>query len=291
VDGRVQRAEADLELLRARQRLLGMKLAEEQRDVDQLEGMTLTALFHTFLSSKNEKLQGERRELLEAKLKFDQCLAAKVNLEEALVILLGELEDKEALEEALGEVVARKEARLLEGGGPKAHRMVELSEAIALSRAALRELREAQVAGDHASESLDHTIDCLSSARNWGQWDMLGGGLAVTALKHSKIDKARRFAHDAQNDLRDFEDELNDINVTVHLAIEIGSFNSFADFFFDGLIFDWMVQGKLLSSLQNVEKVQGRVEQLLKVLDREVAAASRRVSELEAERTALIKEI
>ncbi len=286
----MRRAEADVELLRARQRLLEMKLGEEQRDVDRLEGLTLTALFHTFLSSKNEQLQKERQELLQVKLKLDQCAAAGANLEGDLATLLEELEDKTALEEAYGEAVARKEALLLQGDNPRARRMVELAEELAVSHAALRELREAQVAGDHASESLDHTVDYLNSARSWGRWDMIGGNLAVTAVKHSKIDKARGFAHEAQNDLRRFEDELDDIEITEHLAIEVGTFNTFADFFFDGLIFDWMVQGKLVSSLQSVERTQARVDKLLEVLDREVATASARVSELEAERTALIEE-
>ena len=271
--------------------MLEMKLVEEQRDVDKLEGMTLTALFHTFLSSKNEQIQKERQDVLQVKLKLDQCVAAKANQEQNLVALLGELEDKEALEKAHGAATARKLKLLSEGDNPRARRMVELAEEIAVSRAALRELSEAQMAGDQASESLDQTIISLRSARSWGHLDMLGGRMLTTAMKHSKIDTAREFAHNAQEDLRDFEDELDDLNFAQDLTIEIDSFSTFADYFFDGLIFDWMVQGKLVSSLQNVERVQARVDRLLKFLDHEVATAQERVAALETERTALIEGI
>ena len=70
---------------------------------------------------------------------------------------------------------------------------------------------------------------------------MFGGGFISTMVKHSKMDQAKQNMEEARNDLRNFSRELNDVNMTCHLDIETGDFLSFADWFFDGFVVDWMV--------------------------------------------------
>lgn len=52
-----------------------------------------------------------------------------------------------------------------------------------------RELIEAIEASRKAEIALKDAKECLNSAKNWGTYDILGGGVLSTAAKHQKIDE------------------------------------------------------------------------------------------------------
>lgn len=122
-----------------------------------------------------------------------------------------------------------------------------------------KEKREAADAGNRALRSLRAAQDNLNSAKNWGIWDMFGGGFISTMVKHSKMEQARY-------DLRNFSRELNDVNMACHLDIETGDFLSFADWFFDGFVVDWMVQDRINQASWQVAEAICRVEGILREL-------------------------
>ena len=70
----------------------------------------------------------------------------------------------------------------------------------------------------------------------------------------------------AKYDLRNFSRELNDVNMACNLNINTGDFLSFADYFFDGFIVDWMVQDRINRAKDQVEDAIRRVEQVLRQL-------------------------
>ncbi len=123
-----------------------------------------------------------------------------------------------------------------------------------------RELKEAIDAGERALSSLYLAQERLGSARNWGIFDILGGGFFASMIKHSKIDDATSYMEDAKYNLQRFQRELQDINVPANLKMEIGSFLSFADFFFDGFISDYLVQTK-------IEDARGQVEDAIRMVE------------------------
>ena len=108
-----------------------------------------------------------------------------------------------------------------------------------------KEKREAIEAGRKALNSLSAAKENLNSAKNWGLVDMFGGGFFSTMLKHSKMDHAKQNMDQAKYDLRNFSRELNDVNMACDLHIDTGDFLSFADYFFDGFVVDWMVQDRI----------------------------------------------
>lgn len=129
-----------------------------------------------------------------------------------------------------------------------------------------KEKREAIDAGSRALRSLRAAQDNLNSAKNWGIWDMFGWGFISTMVKHSKMDQAKQNMEEARNDLRNFSRELNDVNMTCHLDIETGDFLSFADWFFDGFVVDWMVQDRINQASRQVEEAICRGEGILRQL-------------------------
>ena len=129
-----------------------------------------------------------------------------------------------------------------------------------------KEKREAVDAGNRALQSLHEAQRNLESAKNWGLWDMIGGGFISTMAKQSKMNRARENMEQAKFDLRNFSRELNDVNMVCNLNIDTGDFLSFADYFFDGLVADWLVQDRIHNARQQVDEAIRRVEQILRQL-------------------------
>lgn len=129
-----------------------------------------------------------------------------------------------------------------------------------------REMKEAMDAGERALKSLRSAQEKLNSAGNWGLFDMFGGGLFSTIMKRSKMDDAANLMETAKNDLRRFQKELQDVNIPLNLKMDVGGFLSFADFFFDGFVADYLVQSKISEAKEQVSDAICLVEQILRNL-------------------------
>ena len=125
-----------------------------------------------------------------------------------------------------------------------------------------KEIQEAIQAANHALACLSQADAYLQSAKNWGLFDMLGGGALTTFFKHSKMDDACYEMERAKRALQSFRKELADVDQRLHLSLEIGDFLTFADYFFDGLIADWLVQSKIQDAKAQVENAIIQVRQI-----------------------------
>ncbi len=132
----------------------------------------------------------------------------------------------------------------------------------------VKEISEAKNAGKEALADLYQASEKLSSAGNWGLWDMFGGGFVSTMVKHSKMDDASELMESAKKKLQRFQRELRDVQVPAEFSMEIGGFLTFADYFFDGFVSDWMVQSKIGKAKEEVEDAIRRVESILLQLER-----------------------
>ena len=68
---------------------------------------------------------------------------------------------------------------------------------------------------------------------------------------------------DICQELMDICREVRDVQVSLDLRMEIGSFLSFADFFLDGLVADYMVQSKIADAREQVDDAINRIEKIL----------------------------
>ncbi len=126
-----------------------------------------------------------------------------------------------------------------------------------------REVREARAAGIRALNSLRKAEKHLDSARTWGIFDLLGGGLITSLVKHSKLDDARNDIEQARYDLEDFCEELQDVDLP---DVHIDELLTFADFFFDGFLADFMVQRRINEARDQLERASRQVEDILRQL-------------------------
>ena len=129
-----------------------------------------------------------------------------------------------------------------------------------------KEMREAIQAGENALYSLQAAREELQKSGNWGIVDLLGGGLITSLIKHSKMDNASRLMENAKYDLKRFQKELRDVTVNTNLSIDCSDFLTFADFFWDGIIADWLVQSKINDAKSQVDEAIAQVEQILRGL-------------------------
>ena len=123
-----------------------------------------------------------------------------------------------------------------------------------------KECREALDAGTRALNSLKNAKSCLDSARNWGIFDMIGGGLLSSLMKRSKISDAQGLMNRARQDLQAFSRELGDVHMSGQLNVEINDFIGFADLLWDNFLVDWMMQDRINNARRQLDEVIERVE-------------------------------
>ena len=135
--------------------------------------------------------------------------------------------------------------------------------------AIMKEIHEAINVGQQLQQSLAEANNSLKSASNWGIADLLGGGLIISAIKHSRMQEARNEIYRSQELLARFKSELGDVHMlNKDIELDVSGFLSFADFFFDGLLADWMVQSRIQSCKERINQLQGDVENAMQTLYR-----------------------
>ena len=126
--------------------------------------------------------------------------------------------------------------------------------------------REAIEVGFKTLDRLHAAKNNLNSAKNWGLVDIFGGGFLSTMLQNSKMDQAKQNMEQDKYDLQNFSRELNDVNMACNLNIDTGDFLSFADYFFDGFVVDWVVQDRINNAKRQVEEAIRRTESIVNQL-------------------------
>ncbi|SFS69097.1 hypothetical protein [Paenibacillus sp. BC26] len=250
-----------------------VQLESEQADVDRLTGLTLTTIFHTILRSKDEQLEMERQQALQAALKLQEEKQRLADTQEELKRIGDALASFSNAEYEYQELMKAKEAALRSGSfGSEELRKME--EQIAEQTLFVKEIKEAVTAGKRVMASLEDASESLDKAENWGNWDLWGGGGVIsTHIKHSHVDDAKGYIHQANHQLLNFRDELDDLNRTINIVIDISGTLKMADYWFDGLIADWIVQGRIKDSQEQTLNALHNVRQVVKQLESEYSKA------------------
>jgi len=85
-----------------------------------------------------------------------------------------------------------------------------------------------------------------------------------------------------------FRTELADVKISSQISIDIDGFTKFADFFFDGLISDWVVLSRIHDSQESVINVKKQVRTVLRKLGMMQEKEKRQLETLENELSTLI---
>ena len=115
---------------------------------------------------------------------------------------------------------------------------------------------------DQLISELDQAERQLSSARNWGFLDVLGGGFIVDLIKHSKLNNAKVSMDRVNYLLQELKRVLGGISMPGDYSMNVGGIATFADFFFDSGIVDVYMTAKIMSSLNEVRNLKNRCYEL-----------------------------
>lgn len=263
-------------------------LEKEQGDVEELERMSLVSFLATLQGNLEDRKAEERREAAMAKARYD---AARWDLEDLDRRYRDAQQERRSLSGIEGEYQAlldEKEALLHSQGGVQSQKLGQLIQEQERTAGELREIQEAIQAGLAAQRALEEMSGDLSGAENWGIWDMVGGGMMATFAKHGCLDDAQDAAYEARRALSRFRTELADVSSDQVPDVELGEFALFADYFFDGLFADLLVQSRIRDAQRQVDDILGRVEQLVARLRAERESLEGKQGQLDWERERLL---
>ena len=257
------------------------QLEKENKDVDKITGVSFQSFVATLLKNRDEKLEKEELEAIEAKRVYDAIVYDIENLTDEIESLKSKVRQKTVYQAAYDQALQEKKDYVV-SQSPEAWAKIEETQLLMQTLGGeVKELREAIHASGNVISTSNNALSELTDAKNLGVWDMLGGGLLVTMAKRDHMAKAQTKINEMNYSLKRFSKELEDVNMYLTTDIEIGNYMSFADYFFDGFFMDMMVQNKIDSALSSVTKMNNQVRTVKGQL-------SSRLSEKETERKRMI---
>lgn len=266
------------------------ELKKEQVDVDKISKMSLTTVFYTILGSREEQIEKERQEVLAAQLKYNDIKSQIEDTQFQISKLVEEKKEYVHCESKYHTLFQQKYDMLIQSNNVNIEKILEIEKNISLTKSNIIEIAEAVVAGNRVIDEINNTEESLDSAEGWGLWDMWGGGGLITdMIKHSHIDDARSTASEVQRLLNHFRTELADVKIASQINIDIEGFVKFADFFFDGLIADWVVQSHIKDSLESVNTVKNEVNNVIRKLNHMKDIDNANLDKLESELSNLVE--
>lgn len=252
-----------LEELEVKRYNLQQQLTKEEEEYDSLFKKNLNNLVLDLLNKKEKKETKEYQDVVTAKLKLDEAEKQVANILLSIRSLEEERVQYSECEGIYHKLYAEKYRLLSESNPENTEKMKDLEKQINFHTKNLTEIEEALRAGRLVHDKITEVRKSLDDAHGWGTFDLLGGGLLSDMMKHSHLDDAQESIDEVQSLLHQFHSELADIQINENISIQIEGFTKFADFFFDGIFSDWMVQSKINSSIQAVSDLETKVDRVI----------------------------
>lgn len=258
---------------------------KEQLDLHRMDQFSLVNMYRKWKGTHDELREKEYEEAAKAELKLNEHVQMVEDLRKDEQEMRAKLSDYDGIDNEWDAFLAEKKNYLqLHASGVASELETHLTQFSELERL-LVEMDEAIEAGRLANVALSRALEKLRSAKSMSTWDtFFGGGMIVTAMKHGNLNESEDALHHAQLHLRRFETELADVNEfgSGGLAVDRGSFLTFADYFFDDIFSEWTIHSRINSSMDNVEGTLNQVVNItnsLKTRRSEVEARKQEVWE------------
>ena len=248
-------------------------MKKEQKDVEALEGLSISSILSKVSGSYDEKLKKESEEYLLAKIRYDEQNTNILNL-------------KKEIERQQSEIRAleNEHARL------KEHILISYPEGIALSSEieakkkelfyVRKEIVEAINAVENVVSLTSEAENKLSSAKSWSTYDtFFGGGIIGDLVKYSRLDEANQHIADINSAAEVMKKELQDVDMAIENKMEhISGGERFIDIAFDNIFSDWSIRGKISTNLEHIQdflsdlhSISDHLRKKMNEIDRELA--------------------
>lgn len=244
-------------------------LSAEASDVKELEEDWLSRWILEWLGTREGRLERERREWIEARLRFEQTRDERTRI----ATCVGRLESSAGARahtlRAWEQARDRRAAEIAARGGRDARRLAELQARLDERERRRFEHEEARAVCGELEAELRGLVDALDETWSHGAADLVAAGYGAnrnaSAGKFAGLNRAQAHLSRAADALRRLRGELADTGLRVELALELPTGLSVADWWLDSLLTDWLTQRRVTESRRRVAQV----------LDAVVALASR----------------
>ena len=223
-------------------------LKKEEHDVEKLNAASFANVIAWLMKDKEERLVKEEQEARKAAVVFKQLQDENEYLNKEIVRCEEEIAKEPQLQIALETL--QKEAAL---HGIHKEEVKPLYENLEKEQLLERELQEAIEAGYVVIEHLQDAIKEMDSASGWGVYDMIGGGIMSSMIKHSHVDHAQQKIMELQQDFLRYQKELKDVSQISLPSVSMEEWLYVADVFFDNMIFDVMALSRIHRSLEQLK--------------------------------------
>ena len=225
---------------------------KETHDYRLIEKLSIKKLLKMYSENYEEMMDQEYREMKIAQYKYD-ALIERINASQ---------EEIKGITELLThyENVEREYETLLNAkrlwANANGYSIIENFESqIRNMESRKKEIDEAILASKDLILSLMSAKEDLSSAKNWGMFDILGGGLIPSAVKHDHIKRASQYIKDASEKARRLMRELEDLKPYFNIEfIEINALARTFDTFFDNVFSDFSIQHEIDTAYENISQ-------------------------------------
>ncbi|VYU03190.1 hypothetical protein [Clostridium tertium] len=241
---------------------LKISLYKEKKDVDKLESLSLSYIFHKIKGNMDDKISKEKFEYLEAQAKF-------IEVEDYLNRLLS---NKESLNKAIcdignidlkyNDLLEKSSEYIINLNNEKSLEISKILEEINKLSLEKKEIQEALREGTNLIPGIDVAISNLNSALNWGVYDMIGGDFIATMAKRSKMNDASNSINSIKVLLNRYNSELNDLSDNINISLDLDGFSGAMDYIFDNFFTDYIIQDKIKSALRSTKVLRYKVSDI-----------------------------
>lgn len=241
------------------------QLEKENRDVEELERASFSSLLARITGQMEQKMAKEVQEARIVELRFNDAKRVEKELLDELAKLKDEQYSLRNVREEYKVALSMKRDQLSQS---QLEEMDRLQDELHDCQSAIKESKEALAAGEEAKELVEKAMRSLSSAQNWGIVDMIGAlDFIADMAKYQKINEAKQLMNELQMALRHFKTELVDVNFDTGFVVNISSFDTMMDFFFDNMFFDFMVQSKINDAKRQMEGIYNQINNIMAELE------------------------
>ena len=239
---------------------------KEQKDVEKIEGKSLTALIYQIAGNKEEKISKERQEAYAVTMKYESAKRELEGIESDLKYCKDELQKLADCEAEYRNLFEQKKASMKSNNNPKASEVFELEEQLAVLEHEITGLEEALDVGYSSCDIADKIISDLTEVDNLASLDVFMDSMLVDMSKREHIESAQGLVGNLQAELRRFKTELADVQIQGDIQIEMDDFSMFADWFFDNIFTDWDIKEKIERSLEQAKETRKQIADTIYLL-------------------------
>ena len=229
---------------------LQSELKKETHEYRSIEKLSIKKLLSLFSDRYEEMMDKEYREMKIAEYKYERLLETIKSQQEQLLHTTELLSHYENVEKEYTEMLETKRIWASQNGFDV---IADFEHSLLIQNRKLKETDEALNACKKLLMSLSSAKDDLASAKNWGIFDILGGGLIPSLVKQDHIKRASQYIKDSSDKAAILSRELGDLSMFFSIEqLEIDSLSKTFDTFFDNIFSDMSIQEQINAAYENI---------------------------------------